>query len=187
MAKEPETSDIPETPPQDQKALEVRKQTGEALQKPEDEGPKRFMEKGPHVIQDTETGIFWMKKDSWLDKGKFFNWHEGKEYALTKNIRKIGGFEDWRMPTSEEAATLFNENFENRAKGGDTIRIDKLFPEGSFKAQWVMADTSTKRPRYDFTSGKVVQADEYAFGSVRLCRRDTVKRDDRRIRPAARR
>ena len=187
MSMEPETPNPSQAPPPDQKALEVQKQAGQALEKPEEEGPKRFVEKGPHVIHDTETGLYWMKKDSWLDKGKFFNWHEGKEYALTKNIRKIGGFDDWRMPTSDEASTLFSEEFENTAKGGDLIRIDKLFPEGSFKAQWVMADTSTKRPRYDFTCGKILQADEYAFGSVRLCRRDQVKRDDRRIRPAARR
>ena len=42
----------------------------------EDAKPKRFVEKGPHVIYDTKTKMFWMKKDSWQDKGKFFNWHE---------------------------------------------------------------------------------------------------------------
>ena len=187
MDKDPKTSETPESPPGDQKALEVRDPGTEALEKPEEEGPQRFVEKGPHVIHDTETGIYWMKKDSWLDKGKFFNWHEGKEYALTKNIRKIGGFNDWRMPTSKEASTLYDEAFENSGKGGVTLHIPKPFPEGSFKVQWVMADTSTKRPRFDYTTGKVVQADEYAFGSVRLCRRDPVKREDRRVRPAARR
>ncbi len=55
-----------------------------------DEGPKRFVEKGPHVIYDTQTGLFWLKKDSWQDKGKFFNWHEARDYADNKNMRKIG-------------------------------------------------------------------------------------------------
>jgi hypothetical protein len=62
--------------------------------------------------------------------------------------------------------------FANTAKGGEPIHIDKTFPEGSIKVQWVMADTSTKRPRYDYTQGKILQVDEYAFGAVRLVRRD---------------
>ena len=41
-------------------------------EKTEDIGPKRFMEKGPLVILDTETDIYWLKKDSWQDKRKVF-------------------------------------------------------------------------------------------------------------------
>ena len=178
--KSPETEDelkpaVPETP-----------EGGQELAR-EEEGPKRFVERGPHVIHDTETGLFWMKKDSWQDRGKFFNWHESKDYADKKNVRKVGGFDDWRMPTSDEAATLYNPNLTNTAKGGDTIHIDPVFPEGAFKMEWTMADTSTRRPRYDYTQGKVVNVDEYAFGSVRLVRKDSGKRDDTRVRSNQRR
>ena len=145
-----------------------------------EEGPKRFVEHGPLVIHDTQTGFYWLKKDSWQDKGKYFNWHEAKEFAERKNVRKIGGFADWRMPTNEEAATLYNEEWENTGKSGETIHIDSLFPEGSFKMQWTMADTSTRRPRFDYTQGKVISADEYAFGSVRICRKDPIKTVGRR-------
>ncbi len=162
-------------------SLEAVPENQEAVEK-KDEGPKRFVEKGPWVIHDTKTGLYWLKKDSWQEKQKFFNWHESKEYAQMKNVRKIGGFNDWRMPSTDEATTLFDENLKNVAKGGDEIHIDPVFPEGSFKVQWTMADTSTKRPRFDFTQGKVVHADEYAFGSVRICRKDPVKKDDRRQR-----
>ena len=144
-----------------------------------DEGPKRFVEMGPHVVHDTETNLYWMKKDSWQDKGKFFNWHESQDHAGRKNIRKIGGFEDWRIPTNDEAATLYNESWTNSAKGGDTVHIDTVFPEGSFKVEWAVSDTATRRPRFDYTQGKVIWADEYAFGSVRLVRKAPVKRDDR--------
>ena len=65
-------------------------------EKPEDTEPKRFVEESPQVILDTETNIYWLKKDSWQDKSKFFNWHEAKDYADTKNLRSIGGFDDWR-------------------------------------------------------------------------------------------
>jgi hypothetical protein len=145
----------------------------------EPEKPKRFVEKGPHVLMDTKTSMYWMKKDSWQDKGKFFNWHESRDYADTKNLRKIGGFDDWRVPTPDEAATMYDPSFENPAKGGVAIGIDTAFPEGAFKSTWVMADTSTRRPRYDFSQGTIVHVDEYAFGSVRVCRKDKVGKGGR--------
>jgi hypothetical protein len=145
-----------------------------------DEGPKRFVAHGPFVILDTLTGLHWLKKDSWQDRGKYFNWHEAKEFSERKNVRKIGGFADWRLPTSEEAATLYDAELKNTGKTGEVLHIDPIFPEGSFKMQWTMADTSTRRPRFDFTQGQVASADEYAFGSVRICRKDPVKTVGRR-------
>lgn len=141
-----------------------------------DEGPKRFVEKGPHVVLDTKTGVFWMKKDSWQDKGKFFNWHESCDYTDRKNIRKIGGFDDWRLPSFNEAKTLYDETFSNPGKGGVTLHLDPVFPEGAFKTAWLGGDTSTRRPRFDFSEGKEVFIDEYSFGSVRVCRKAPVQK-----------
>jgi hypothetical protein len=141
-----------------------------------DEGPKRFVEKGPHVLLDTKTNIYWLKKDSWQDKGKFVNWHEAVEYNDRKNLRKIGGFDDWRMPFFDEVKTLFDEAHENPGKGGVTLHIDPVFPEGAFKVHWLGGDTSTRRPRYDFSEGKEVYVDEYSFGAVRSCRKALVQK-----------
>lgn len=141
-----------------------------------DEGPKRFIEKGPHVIYDTKTRISWLKKDSWQDKGKFFNWHESNEYNDKKNLRKIGGFDDWRMPFFDEAKTLYDETLTNEGKSGVTLHIDPIFPEGAFKSEWLGGDTSTRRPRFDYSEGKEVHVDEYSFGSVRSCRKELVQR-----------
>ncbi len=137
--------------------------------------PKRFEEKGPHVVFDTKTNLYWLKKDSWQDKGKFFNWHESVEYADKKNLRSIGGFNDWRLPSYDEAASLFDANSENPAKGGVNIHIDTVFPEGGFKTLWLTGDTSTRRPRFDYVQGKETHAEEYSFGAVRLCRKDKIR------------
>jgi len=148
-------------------------------------GPQRFVEKGPHVIFDTKTQLYWLKKDSWQDKGKFVNWHEARDYADKKNLRKIGGFEDWRLPSFDEAASLFNKEVENPAKGGGSIHLETIFPEGGFRNSWLMGDTSTRRPRFDYAEGKETATDEYSFGSVRLCRKDSVIKDN--TRPPSRR
>jgi hypothetical protein len=160
------------------------KKTDEQIEKVEDEGPKRFISKGPFVVYDTETGISWMKKDSWQDKGKFFNWHESRDYADTKNIRKIGKFDDWRLPLPDEVQTLFLKEKEKEivGKGGVALFLDPVFPEGAFKTCWVAGDTSTKRPRFDFAEGKMLTVEEYSFGSVRLCRKDGVGKERRSLK-----
>ncbi len=139
--------------------------------------PQRFVEKGPQVLFDTKTQLYWLKKDSWQDKGKFINWHEAREYADKKNIRKIGGFDDWRLPNFDEAASLYDEASENPAKGGGSIHLDTIFPEGAFKVSWLMGDTSTRRPRFDYVQGKETATDEYSFGAVRLCRKDKINKN----------
>ena len=151
------------------------------VEKAEDEGPKRFVEKG-QVVHDTETNIYWMKKDSWQDKGKFFNWHESRDYADNKNMRSIGGFNDWRLPVADEAQTLFLKDKEIPGKGGGLLHLDTVFPEGAFKTSWVSGDTSTKRPRFDYVEGKVLWAEEYSFGSVRLCRKGPIPKTSGRQR-----
>ena len=155
------------------------KQEGSAEIVRQDEDPKRFVAKGP-VVLDSETDIYWMKKDSWQDKGKFLNWHESRDYADNKNMRSIGGFDDWRLPTGGEAKTLFLKEEENPGKGDVPLHIDKAFPEGAFKTCWLAGDTSTKRPRFDFVEGKILFAEEYAFGSVRLCRKGPLKKVQRK-------
>ncbi|MBT5550655.1 MAG: DUF1566 domain-containing protein, partial [Nitrospina sp.] len=83
-----------------------------------DTKPKRYVEKGRDVIFDSKTRVYWMKKDSWQDKGKFFNWHEAVEYSDRKNLRKIGGYDDWRLPSEDEVSSLYDESCENPGKGG---------------------------------------------------------------------
>jgi hypothetical protein len=60
------------------------------------------------------------------------------------------------------------------------LHLDSVFPEGAFKTAWIAGDTSTRRPRFDYSEGKVVIAEEYSFGSVRICRKDQVIRDHTR-------
>lgn len=133
---------------------------------------KRFVDKGPMVVWDTKTNTYWLKKDSWQDKGKFLNWHESREFANNKNTRKVGGFADWRLPTADEAQSLYDPSLVNAGKGGAQLHIDPAFPEGAFKTIWLAGDTSTRRPRFDYSEGKVVSVDEYSFGAARLCRKD---------------
>ena len=74
----------------------------------------------------------------------------------------------------DEATSLYDENCETLGKGNTNLHIDPIFPEGAFKTGWIAGDTSTRRPRFDYSEGKVVSVEEYSFGSVRICRKDAV-------------
>ena len=162
------------SPPNAESQLPTK--TDQQLAEKKDDKPKRFVEKGRDVIFDNKTRLYWLKKDSWQDKGKFYNWHEATEFAAKKNMRKIGGVDAWRLPNVDEATSLYDENFDVPGKGGTSLHFDPIFPEGAFKTGWIAGDTSTRRPRFDYSEGKVVSVEEYSFGSVRICRKDVVSK-----------
>ncbi len=53
------------------------------------------------VLIDNETGLMWPMQDN----GSDISWPAGKEYC--ENFT-LAGFNDWRMPTQEELASLYN-------------------------------------------------------------------------------
>ena len=96
-------------------------------------------------------------------------------------MRKIGGYSDWRLPSIDEAASLHDEAFENKGKGGATIHIDPVFSRR--RVQEVSGSWATPPPAARvliMSKGKVTGADEYAFGATRLCRKESAVRDHTR-------
>jgi hypothetical protein len=57
---------------------------------------------GVQVVMDSTTGLMWQKGGS--SEQIFLN--GATEYILNLNVRKFGGFSDWRLPTLEEAMSL---------------------------------------------------------------------------------
>ena len=90
-----------------------------------------------------------------MEKGFIYS-TGGVEFSFIKGVQ-IGGFDDWRMPLFDEAKTLYDEMHNNSGKGGVTLHIDPIFPEGAFKVEWLGGDTSTRRPRFDYSEGKCRQ------------------------------
>jgi hypothetical protein len=43
----------------------------------------------------------WMQEDAWQKEAKWFTWDEAIELANYFNGIKLGGFQDWRLPTEE--------------------------------------------------------------------------------------
>ncbi len=68
----------------------------------------RFAEEGEHTVIDLQRRLIWMKQDTRQLTGKWLNWVQARDYAKELCQARFGGYNDWRMPTAEEAKSLFN-------------------------------------------------------------------------------
>src|SRR5207245_1742694 len=79
------------------------------------------------VVIDYATGLMW-KRGLSGDKGIFFTEAEGSIRRL--NSAKFAGFEDWRVPTLEEAMSLLTtERDAMEVMAGDSrkLHLDPIF------------------------------------------------------------
>jgi hypothetical protein len=67
------------------------------------EADHRFIAREDETVVDARTGLMWASRDN----GKDISWQEAKSYC--ENYRG-GGYTDWRMPTRDELAGLYDEN-----------------------------------------------------------------------------
>ncbi|MBW1780196.1 MAG: DUF1566 domain-containing protein [Deltaproteobacteria bacterium] len=68
------------------------------------EGPLVAYDNG--TVEDTDTGLMWAAEDN----GGPITWEEAKRYCREY---RGGGYSDWRMPTQEELAGLYNPHMTN--------------------------------------------------------------------------
>jgi len=86
----------------------------------------------------------WKQTDALQDTSKWTNWFESLGYIKDLNIKKICGYDDWRMPTLKEAQSLFDEDRETFTRDMDRfeIYIDPAFSPGGGYTTW----TNTNKP-----------------------------------------
>ncbi len=75
------------------------------------------------VVVDSATGLMWHQSGS----DKYLSWKGAKKWIDKLNKEGYAGFQDWRLPTVEEAASLL----EPEKKSGN-LHIDPVFD----KKQW---------------------------------------------------
>ena len=101
------------------------------------------MQENDEVVYDSKTSLSWSCLDSRQDLGKDISWDEAQEYVTGKNRQSLGGHVDWKIPTVQEALSLFDQDRANKDfKGGD-IHIDSIFQPGAGPCTW----TSSERGR----------------------------------------
>jgi hypothetical protein len=76
----------------------------------------RFIVYGNGTVLDTKTNLMWADRDN----GRIINWAEAKYYC--ENYRG-GGYTDWRMPTQDELAGLYDETKTYKSDCGDVYDV----------------------------------------------------------------
>ncbi|TRZ78106.1 MAG: DUF1566 domain-containing protein [Deltaproteobacteria bacterium] len=89
----------------------------------------RFIAKGSGTVLDTKTGLMWAAKD----KGSDINWANAKSYC--ENYRG-GGYTDWRMPTQDELAGLYDVDKTYKSDCGYNVHLTEFI---RLTCTWVWA------------------------------------------------
>lgn len=79
----------------------------------------RFIAYDNGTILDTKTNLMWAEKDN----GSTLNWVLAKSYCESY---RGGDYKDWRLPTQDELAGLYDEAITNKTDNERTAHLTKL-------------------------------------------------------------
>ena len=135
----------------------------------------RFLKRDDGTIYDSLTSVTWMANDSYLDLEKEVSFSEAEEYAKKTNEKNLGGYNDWRIPTIQEASSIFDKEKLNKdSKGGD-IFLDSVFPPGAANCTWTSSTRGKEAQILFYANGCPYwyeKNDKTISHAVRLVRRD---------------
>jgi hypothetical protein len=128
---------------------------------------------GEEVVVDNATGLMWHQNGS----DEYMSQSKAKEWVRSLNSRGYAGYNDWRLPTLEEAASLLESNKRkllesNKRKLLESNKRNDLYidPVFSNKQEWIWTgdskDGSEAAWFVVFISGTVGW---YYIGSCRYC------------------
>lgn len=103
-----------------------------------------FVDNGDGTISDTYSNLMWKKDDSYKEYSYGITWFEAHDYCEMLNDKKFAGFDDWRLPSGEEAKSLFSFIQSNYDKAEAEIHVSDLFEPGGGHNTW----TYEEKPDY---------------------------------------
>jgi len=106
----------------------------------------RFIAYDNGTVLDTSTKLMWAARDN----GANVNWQNAKNHC--ENYHG-GGYTDWRMPTQDELAKLFNGAKNYKSDCGYSVGLTELI---HLTCAWVWASEKrgTDATNFDFYAGK---------------------------------
>ena len=135
----------------------------------------RFLKRDDGTIYDSVTSVTWMANDSFLDLERDVSYSEAEDYVKETNKKKAWGYSDWRIPSIQEASSIFNKEKLNKdSKGGD-IFLDSVFPPGAANCTWTSSTLGKEAQIMFYANGCPYwyeKNDKTISHAVRLIRRD---------------
>lgn len=113
--------------------------------------PNDFVDNGDGTITDRITGLMWEKGGS----SSAVYWHQAKSYVSRLNNEGFLGYHDWRIPTTEELASLLESKINRSGLHIDSIFEDRQKECWSSDSQLGIAANSTDNRVVDFSDGSI--------------------------------
>ena len=139
----------------------------------------RFVEIENDLIVERSKHLVWMKNDTYQLTKKWMSWIQVRDYAEELNKQGYSGFNNWRMPKTEEARSLYDKNQSNKDHWGKDVPIDKIFNPGFGFLCWTSeVRNKVQAIRFGYRKGGTTFDDAYrtSRGASRLVR-DILKED----------
>jgi hypothetical protein len=142
----------PDKKPEDAKPAEKAPKPKVAAKKEKPAAPP-LVDNGDGTVTDPNSGLMWKKSDAWLDMHRFYTWMDHREYVDKFNKEKFAGYDNWRIPSKAEAATIFDKTKECMDKNGTLYSVDPIFEAGGASNTWISECSDDNIIRYDFKVG----------------------------------
>ena len=97
---------------------------------------ERFKDNPSGIITEENTKQAWLPKDSYQDLGKWQSWDEVQQYIGLMNRVYAGGLNGWRLPTKDEALSLYVIDLSHKDWAGEEIHIHPFFVEKCSYYMW---------------------------------------------------
>ena len=133
----------------------------------------RFVEADDDTIIDGAKRLVWAKQDTWQMSKKWMNQRQIIEFAESLNRKRFAGFANWRLPTAEEAKSLFDKKQQNSDNMGKEIYLSTLFEPGCGFLCWTSdVRHNIQGVRLSFRKGVIMYDDIFRVsrGASRLVR-----------------
>jgi len=105
----------------------------------------RFIAYADGTVLDTQTNLMWAAKDN----GYNINSYNAKRYC--ENYRG-GGYTDWRMPTQDELAGLYDAAKTYKSDRGHDVHLTELIRLTCF-APWASETSGSNSASFNFSNG----------------------------------
>jgi hypothetical protein len=106
----------------------------------------RFIAYDNGTVLDTKTNLMWAAKDN----GSDINWSDAKSYC--ENYRG-GGYTNWRMPTHDELAGVYDAAKTSKAACGSDIHLTELIHLTCYTT-WESETNFDKAAMFGFGKGR---------------------------------
>jgi len=118
-------------------------------------GNQRFIDNGNGTVTDSANELTWASEDTWQTRQTWMTWDEALDYVQKFATSRFAGFDDWRLPEKEEAATLYESNHKNTDKYGKEIGLHPVFPPGPLATIWTADGIGQDGYIVDLQTGEV--------------------------------